>query len=51
MSKLPELCDFLRLHLLVISDDLSYHFKFMDIVTRRAEDILSDDGGNVHKDK
>eukprot|EP01017_Pseudomicrothorax_dubius_P010234 TRINITY_DN13626_c0_g1_i1.p1 TRINITY_DN13626_c0_g1~~TRINITY_DN13626_c0_g1_i1.p1 ORF type:complete len:146 (+),score=47.27 TRINITY_DN13626_c0_g1_i1:59-439(+) len=45
-SKLAALCDRLNLHLLVISDDLSFHFKFLDVVTKQAE-IQLDEGGYI----
>lgn len=32
ISDLPKICDALSLHLLTMSEDLSYHFKFMDVV-------------------
>lgn len=33
MSDLPYLCDALRLYLLVVSDNVEYQMKFMDIAT------------------
>ena len=32
VSDLPPLCDTLRLYLLVVSDNIEYQLKFMDIV-------------------
>jgi len=32
VSDLPPLCDLLRLYLLVVSDNVEYQLKFMDIV-------------------
>ena len=51
MSLLPRLCDKLKLHLLVISDDLSFHFKFLDVMTGRAQELLDDGNGNLEKIK
>lgn len=34
MSDLPALCDALRLYLLVVSDNVEYQMKFMDIATQ-----------------
>lgn len=48
---LEELCDYLRLHLLVDSDDMSYHFKFQDVVNGTAHDYLDDGNGNIDKQK
>lgn len=50
-NELPLLCDKMKLHLLVISDDLTYHFKFLDVVNGKAQEILSDGDGNIHKEK
>lgn len=33
MSDLPYLCDSLRLYFLVVSDNIEYQMKFMDIAT------------------
>jgi hypothetical protein len=45
------MCDFLNLHLLVISADVSYHFKFNEIVSRRAFDSLDNGKGFVDIEK
>lgn len=41
----------MKLHLLVISDDLTYHFKFLDVVMGKAQEQLSDGDGNIVKEK
>jgi len=51
MSNLPKLCDDLGLHLLVISEDLSYHFKFLDVVMHTADKYLADPYGNIDLNK
>lgn len=33
---LPKLCDLCNLHLLVINRDMSYHFKFLELVNEKA---------------
>ena len=45
------LCDKMKLHLLVISDDLTYHFKFLDVVMGKAQEFLADSDGCVDKDR
>ena len=51
MSELGALCDKMKLHLLVISDDLSFHFKFLDVVSGKAQEFLADSDGCVDKQK
>lgn len=51
VSDLEELCDYLRLHLLANSDDMSYHFKFQDIINGTAQDYLNDGSGYIDKEK
>ena len=51
MSELPELLDKFKLHLLVISEDISYHFKYLDVIEMRANQILDDGRGNVDQEK
>lgn len=35
----------------MISDDLSYHFKFIDVMIGKAQENLIDKDGNIDKDK
>jgi hypothetical protein len=37
IGDLPKICDALSLHLLTMSEDLSFHFKFMDVVRDIAQ--------------
>lgn len=37
---LPRLCDKLQLHLACISEDLSFHFKYLDVVFNRTGKYL-----------
>lgn len=39
-AKVSELCDLFKLSLMAMSEDLSYHFKYMDVQSGRAESIL-----------
>lgn len=48
---LEELCDYLRLNLLINSDDMSYHFKFQDVINGSAHGFLDDGNGNIDKAK
>ena len=51
ISDLEELCDYLRLNLLINSDDMSYHFKFQDVLNKTAHDYLDDGNGYISKEK
>lgn len=42
-DKLPELCDYLNLHLLVIDKEMGFHFKFVDVVNKKASEYLVED--------
>ena len=44
---LPEICDKFNLPLLVMSEDLSYHFKYLDVVKGVAETKLSNENGEL----
>lgn len=48
---LEELCDYLRLHLLSNSDDMSFHFKFQDVINGTAQAYIDDGDGNIDKEK
>lgn len=48
---LPTVCDELRLHLLVISENLAHHFRFLDVVNQRAQNYLQNGSGNIDEDK
>ena len=47
MSSLAALCDYLNMHLLVISDDMSYHFKLLDLINKKAFKYLDDGSENI----
>lgn len=46
MSDLPHLCDALRLYFLVVSDNVEYQMKFMDIATNSDVAVKSVCSGN-----
>ena len=48
---LTRLLDKFKLHWYVNSEDLSFHFKFEDVINGKAEEILSDSKGNIDKKK
>ena len=45
------LLDKLNLHLLVLSEDLTYHFKYMQVMKGKLGIILDDGEGNIDKTK
>ena len=45
---LPHLCDALNMHLLVISDDMSYHFKLLDLINKKAFTYLQTKNGFIN---
>ena len=47
MDDLAALCDKLGLHLLMHSEDMSYHFKYVDVVNGTASTFLDDGQGNI----
>lgn len=54
-SKLPShllhrLCLALNLHILCVSDDMGYTFKYQDMITRDAERMLNNGTGYIDKD-
>ena len=48
---LPMLCDKLGLNLLIISDMMHYHFKFVDVVNGTAQKYLDDGDGYIDYNK
>jgi hypothetical protein len=46
-----SLCDYLHLNLLMDSDDMSYHFKFLEVVNKEAQPYFEDDNSNIDKEK
>lgn len=50
MDHLPKLCDMMNLHLLVINSDISYHFKFYEIMNRKAFEYLDNGKGFIDID-
>lgn len=50
-SLLPQLCDKLRLHLLIISEDLSPHLRFLQVINHTADAIVDDGSGYIDKKK
>lgn len=51
LTLLPELLDRLNMHLLVISDDLTFHFKYMQVMHGKVGPMIDDGEGNIDKDK
>lgn len=51
MTQLPELLDKLKLNLLVLSEDLTYHFKFLQVVKGKAEAIFEDGDKGIDREK
>lgn len=49
--KLPELCDKFNMNLWVCSEDLSFQFRFIDVVEEKAQEYLSDSHSNIDKHK
>jgi len=47
IDDVPELCDFLGLHLLMNSNDMSFHFKFHEVVNHECEKFFEDPEGNI----
>lgn len=47
MDDLPEICDKLGLHLLMNSEDMSHHFKFVDVINGTASTYLDDGTGFI----
>ncbi len=45
------LLDKLKLHLLVLSEDLTYHFKYLQVMKGKVGAILDDGDGNIDKAK
>eukprot|EP00831_Metopus_contortus_P060523 TRINITY_DN5242_c0_g2_i1.p1 TRINITY_DN5242_c0_g2~~TRINITY_DN5242_c0_g2_i1.p1 ORF type:complete len:1020 (+),score=217.71 TRINITY_DN5242_c0_g2_i1:183-3242(+) len=51
LEMLPMLLDKLKLHLLVLSEDLSFHFKYMMVVKGKIGPTLDDGDGKIDKEK
>lgn len=51
IDRLPALCDHLNLHLLVIDHDMSFHFKFLEIVNKKAQVYLATSKGFLDEEK
>jgi hypothetical protein len=47
VDSLPEVCDKLGLHLLMNSEEMSFHFKFVDVVNGTANNFLDDGEGFI----
>ena len=45
------LLDKFRMHLLVLSEDLTYHFKYLQVIQGRASPHFDDGEGNIAKAK
>lgn len=51
MTQLPTLLDKLKLHLLVLSEDLTYHFKFLQVMSGKAEELFDDGDKGIDKER
>eukprot|EP00828_Plagiopyla_frontata_P023475 TRINITY_DN3007_c0_g1_i9.p1 TRINITY_DN3007_c0_g1~~TRINITY_DN3007_c0_g1_i9.p1 ORF type:complete len:156 (-),score=26.42 TRINITY_DN3007_c0_g1_i9:159-626(-) len=51
ISRLTELLDKFKLHLYVNSENLAYHFKYLDVMNSVAEDALQDQNGDIDREK
>ncbi len=51
LQMLPMLLDKMNLQLLVLSEDLTYHFKYMQVVKGRVNTLIDDGEGNIDKTK
>lgn len=51
MDSLAEVCDKLGLHLLMNSEDMSHHFRFMDVINQTANSYLDDGSGFIEYEK
>lgn len=51
VDNLPEVCDKLGLHLLMNSEDMSFHFKYVDVVNGTANAYLDDGEGYIDFEK
>jgi hypothetical protein len=48
---MPDLCDKLGVNLLMNSEDMSFHFKFVDVINETCKAFLDDGNGDVDEDK
>lgn len=51
VDSLAEICDKLGLHLLMNSEEMSHHFRFVDVINSTANNYLDDGAGFVDFDK
>jgi len=51
MTQLPTLLDKLKLQLLVLSKDLKYHFKFLQVMNGKAEELFDDGDKGIDKER
>jgi len=51
MDYLPNLCDRMHLHLLVISEDIAYQLRYQQVINMEAQKIVEDAEGFVDKEK
>jgi len=45
------LLDKLKLHLLVLSEDLAYHFKYLMVMKGKVNPLIEDGDGNIDRTK
>jgi hypothetical protein len=51
MTVLPLLLDKLKLQLLVLSEDLTYQFKYWQVMRGKTDVLLDEEDGNIDKEK
>ena len=47
---MPNICDKFKLHLLIMSEDLSFHFKYNDVIKGVAESKLVNDQNKLERE-
>jgi hypothetical protein len=51
VDDLPQVADKLGLHLLMNSEDMSFHFKYVDVINQTANKFLDDGEGFIDFEK
>jgi len=51
VDSLSTVCDKLGLHLLMLSEDMKYHFKYLDVINGSANSFLDDGEGCIDFEK
>lgn len=51
IQRIGELCDKFKLSWMALSEDLSYHFKYFDVLRGMAAKQLDNGSGNIEREK